>query len=211
MVTLRIGVLLGAVLLLACGKRPVVDSPAAHEERPPANATASLEPVRLDSECVVLAALREVGVKEEGCANCGPRVETYLSSVHLTKGYPWCSSFCHWSFRQCGNILKPERAFAAAAQFATDHEVFRKGQLLADEEASIGHPMRRISEDGMTFCLWYANLNRIGHVGLITGEDEKYLWTVEGNTSESGSREGTTVKRRKRLKSTIWTINDWRP
>ncbi len=70
--------------------------------------------------------------------------------------------------------------------------------------------MRRISEDGMTFCLWYSNLNRIGHVGLIVGEDDDYLLTCEGNTSEAGSREGTTVKKRKRLKSTIHRINDWR-
>lgn len=160
---------------------------------------------------MVLAALREVGVKEEGCANCGPRVETYLSSVHLTKGYPWCSAFCHFAFRQCGTVLTPERKFAAAAQFATAHEVYHKGQLEDYEPLGPGHDWERISEDGMTFCIWYANLNRIGHVGLITGEDEKYLWTVEGNSSESGSREGTTVRRRKRLKSTIHSVNDWRP
>lgn len=159
---------------------------------------------------MVTTALREVGTKEVGCANCGPRVEQYLASVKLGRGYPWCSGFCHWSFRQCGNILEPARSFAAAAQFATAHEVFRKGQLHDDEEASIGHPMRRISEDGMTFCLWYSNLNRIGHVGLIAGEQDDYLLTVEGNTSEEGSREGTTVKKRKRLKSTIYRINDWR-
>lgn len=159
---------------------------------------------------MVTTALGEVGVTESGCANCGPRVEEYLASVNLGRGYPWCSGFCHWSFRRCGNILEPARSFAAAAQFATAHEVFRKGQLRDDEEASIGHPMRRISEDGMTFCLWYGNLNRIGHVGLIVGEDDDYLLTVEGNTSEAGSREGTTVKKRKRLKSTIYRINDWR-
>lgn len=160
---------------------------------------------------MVLAALGEVGVKEEGCSNCGKRVEEYLASTNLQRGFPWCSSFCHWCFRQTGTVLKPERAFAAAAQFATANEVFRKGQLDDYDPLGPGHDWERISEDGMTFCLWYTNLNRIGHVGLITGEDEKYLWTVEGNTSESGSREGTTVRRRKRLKSTIHSVNDWRP
>ncbi len=159
---------------------------------------------------MVRAALREVGVKEEVCANCGPRVEAYLSSVHLPKGYPWCAAFCHFCYRRCGTILTPERPFAAAAQFATDHEVFRKGQLDDYEPLGPGHDWERISEDGETFTLWYSGLNRIGHVGLIYGEEEDYILTIEGNTSESGSREGTTVRKRKRLKSTIYTVNDWR-
>lgn len=158
---------------------------------------------------MVLAALREVGVKEEGCANCGKRVEEYLASTKLKKGFPWCSSFCHWSFRQCGTVLTPERSFAAAAQFATAHEVFHKGQLEDYEPLGPGHDWERISEDGDCFVLWYANLNRIGHVGLIYGEDEKYILTVEGNISEAGGREGTAVRKRKRLKATIHSIHRW--
>lgn len=160
---------------------------------------------------MVTTALGEVGVKEVGCANCGPRVEEYLASTKLGKGHPWCSSFCHFCFRKCGTVLTPERKFAAAAQFATKNEVFRKGQLDDYDPLGPGHEWERISEDGDCFTLWYSNLNRIGHVGLIYGEEEKYILTVEGNTSESGSREGTTVKKRKRLKATVHSVNRWGP
>lgn len=160
---------------------------------------------------MVLTALGEVGVKEDGCANCGPQVEAYLSSVMLPKGYPWCGAFCHFCFRKCGTVLSPERKFAAAAQFATKNEVFRKGQLEDYEPLGPGHEWERISEDGDCFTLWYSNLNRIGHVGLIYGEQEKYILTVEGNTSEAGEREGTTVKKRKRLKATVYSVNRWVP
>lgn len=160
---------------------------------------------------MVLAALGEVGVKEEGCSNCGKRVEEYLASTNLQRGFPWCSSFCHWCFRQTGTVLKPERAFAAAAQFATANEVFRKGQLDDYDPLGPGHDWERISEDGDVGVLYYSKLGRIGHCFIIYGETEDYLLSVEGNTSEDGGREGTTVRRRKRLKSTIHSVNDWRP
>lgn len=158
---------------------------------------------------MVITALGEVGVSEVGCANCGPRVEEYLASTNLGRGYPWCAAYVRWCHAQCGIDLQPARAFAAAAKFATAHEVFRKGQIEDYEPLGPGHEWERISEDGDCFTLWYTNLNRIGHVGLIYGEEEKYILTVEGNTSESGSREGTTVKKRKRLKATVHSVNRW--
>ena len=66
-----------------------------------------------------------------------------------------------------------------------------------------------ISEDGDCFTLYYQKLGRVGHVGLVAGEDEEYLTTIEGNTSDGGSRDGDGVYRRKRKKSSIWTINRW--
>ncbi len=144
-----------------------------------------------------------------GCANCGPRVEEYLASVKLGRGYPWCAAALHWSFRQCGVVLKPERSFAAAAQFATAHEVFRKSQLKDIEEASVGHPMERICEDGDVGVLYYANLKRIGHCFLVVGETDDYVLTAEGNSNTDGSREGTTFVRRKRLKGSVHSIHHW--
>lgn len=158
---------------------------------------------------MVTAALREVGVVEEGCANCGPRVEQYLASVKLGKGYPWCAAFLHWCFRQCGAILKPERDFAAAARFAQEHVVFRKGQLDQYQTGADGHALQRISQDGDVGTLFYTGLGRVGHCFMIVGETDDDLETVEGNTSEAGSREGTTVRKRLRDKETVWTINRW--
>ena len=175
---------------------------------PRANASAPIPVKAIDTPCVVVTAAQEVGVKEVG-KNSGRRVKQYLASTKLGPGYPWCAAFVHWTHAQCGVTLKPEREFAAAARFAREREVFRKGQLHLYEGDDLGHPYTRISEDGDCFTLYYQKLGRVGHVGLVAGEDEEYLTTIEGNTSDGGSRDGDGVYRRKRKKSSICTINSW--
>jgi hypothetical protein len=162
----------------------------------------------VDTPCVVLAAYDEVGVMEVG-NNAGTMVELYLASVGLGGGYPWCAGFVHYCHRSCGEVMKPEREFAAAAKWASKNEVFHKGQLDMYEGDHLGHPFMRISEDGDIFTLYYAKLGRVGHVGIVVGESEDYLETIEGNTSSGGSREGDGVYRRKRLKRTIFSVNRW--
>lgn len=162
----------------------------------------------IDTPCVVVTAAAEVGVREQG-KNDGKQVRAYLASTKLGAGYPWCAAYVHWVHRQCGIVLKPEREFAAAARFAREREVFRHGQLHMYEGDDLGHPHTRISQDGDCFTLYYPKLGRVGHVGLVVGEDEDYIITVEGNTSSGGSREGDGVYRRRRLKEAVWTINRW--
>lgn len=194
--------LLAAVLLCAaCGA--VTTKPA--DDAPPVNATASVEPAAPEPPCLVRVAEAEVGVKEEGAPNSGPRVNQYLASTKLGPGFYWCASFCHWVHRECGTTLEPEREFAAAARFAREHVVWKKGD--AEQQMSGGS---RISEDGMEFTLFYRNLGRVGHVGIVVGEAEDELLTVEGNSSGDGSRNGDGVYRRVRDKETIWTVNDFR-
>lgn len=158
---------------------------------------------------MVATALREVGTKEYGGNNRGARVEEYLASTKLGPNFPWCAAYVRWCHAQCGVDLQPARAFAAAAQYATAHEVFRKGQLEDYDPLGPGHEWERISEDADVFTLWYSKLNRIGHCGIIIGETEKYIETCEGNTSESGSRDGDGVLRRRRMKATLYTVNRW--
>jgi len=199
-------------LLSGCGNhgsRNPVSSPAAQQDRPPANATASLEPIAIDTPCVVITALGEVGTKEYGGNNRGARVEEYLASTKLGPNFPWCASYVRWCHAQCGIDLEPARAFAAAAQYATAHEVWHKGQEDMGWDGGYGHDWERICEDADVFTLWYTKLNRIGHCGIVVGESEKYLYTCEGNTGSDGGRDGDGVYRRKRLKSTVYSINRW--
>lgn len=192
----RVFFALAALLLAACGKvEPKEFVPPA-----PPNITASVEPMIDPRPCVVITAEAEIGVKEVG-TNSGPRVNEYLASTKLGPGFPWCAAFCHWTFRQCGTVLEPAREYAAAAKFAKVGAVFRKGEL--DRYIS----QQRISEDGDLFTLYYSSLGRVGHVGMIIGEDEDDVTTIEGNGSVSGSREGTTVVRRTRDKETLYTVN----
>lgn len=148
----------------------------------------------------------EVGVLEETGNNDGEQVEGYLASVGLPKGNPWCAAIVHWSYRSCGVVLEPKREFAMALRFhAKPMRIWERGGWTPDTATVF----RRITQDGDHFALYYNNLGRIGHTGLIYGEDEKFILTVEGNTNGGGSRDGDGVYLRKRLKSSIYCISRW--
>ena len=156
-------------------------------------------------QCIVGTALAEVGVKEATGNNDGPRVEEYLASVKLGKSFPWCSAMVYWVHEQCGVAPLPARPFAAAAAWDT-RPVWRPEGWSPQTD-----PYTPISEDGDLFTLWYANLGRIGHVGIIIDEDRDYITTVEGNTGSGGEREGQGVFRRKRLKKSLHSVCRWTP
>lgn len=59
------------------------------------------------------------------------------------------------------------------------------------------------------FGIWFQEKRRIAHCGFIDEWGEKYLITVEGNTNESGSREGDGVYRKRRLTNTIYQVARW--
>lgn len=145
---------------------------------------------------------------EEG-ENAGEKVEQYLSSTKLGPGFPWCAAFVHWCHRECSIIPEPAREFAAAARWAREHEVFRKGQLDMYWDGATGHELQRISEDGDVGTLFYANLGRVGHCFIIIDENDDYVFTIEGNTGSGGEREGQGVYKRKRSKNALWTVNRW--
>jgi hypothetical protein len=62
---------------------------------------------------------------------------------------------------------------------------------------------------GDVFGLWFANKNRIAHVGFIDSRQGDYYITVEGNTNEAGSREGDGVYKKRRHVKTIYAISRW--
>lgn len=147
--------------------------------------------------------LSQVGVMESGGNNKGERIKEYLSSVGLPEGYPWCSAIVHWSYRRCGDVKEPARRFAMALEWHPENRrIWEKGTWARDDDA-------RISRDSDHFALYYGNLGRIGHTGLIYGEDEDYVLTIEGNTSGGGSRDGDGVYLRKRLKSSLHCVSRW--
>lgn len=151
-------------------------------------------------------AMSQVGVMERGGNNRGDEIREYLASVGLPEGHPWCAAFIHWCYRECGEVIEPARRYAMALEWhRKERRVWERGGWAPDT----ARVFRRISEDGDHFALWYDNLGRIGHTGLIIGESEKYIDTVEGNTSPGGSREGDGVYLRRRLKRTIHCISRW--
>jgi hypothetical protein len=145
-------------------------------------------------DCVQQTYLSQLHVREASGKNDGKAVEAYLAVTKMPKGQPWCAAFVCWTFTQCG-IPNPKNAFSPAL-FRNRFTVYTRGETNT-------YAFQR----GDVFGLFYTNLNRIGHVGFIHSENERFYVTVEGNTNQAGSREGDGVYRKRRPKKTIYKIS----
>lgn len=47
--------------------------------------------------------------------------------------------------------------------------------------------------------VWYSEMGRVGHVGIVERVDGNYVEVIEANTDAQGSREGQGVWRKRRL------------
>lgn len=139
---------------------------------------------------------QEIGVREQGGANRGVRVEKYLAVTGLGPGYAWCAAFVSWCFQQA-EITAPRSAWVPS--FAgRSKRIFQRGKL-----------MHRRPRAGDVFLLWYRQLNRAAHIGFVDRWDDDWVTTVEGNTNTNGSREGDGVYRKRRLTRQIWVVSDF--
>lgn len=152
-------------------------------------------PLSVARTCVVDAAMSDVGVREATGRNDGPEVERYLAHVGLGKGYAWCAAFVSYHLDGCG-VKNPKSAWSPAFASAAD-------RVWQPRKAA------RSPLPGDVFSIYYANLKRVGHVGLVTGMDGRYILTVEGNTSGPGSREGDGVYARKRELAKVYAVTSY--
>lgn len=140
--------------------------------------------VRVD---VLRVARAEIGVLEVG-NNDGARVRAYLSYTGIKMPAPWCASFISYCFGQAG-FLEPKTAWSPS--------LFPVARLVSDPQPAD------------VFGIYFDNLKRIAHVGLIERLQGRFVFSIEGNTSPDGSREGTGVFRRIRHTRTISRYADW--
>ncbi|WP_276090453.1 peptidoglycan-binding protein [Pedobacter sp. JY14-1] len=170
---------------------------------------------------VIKAAERDLGVREEGGENCGPRVGAYLKYVGIGTPAPWCAAAVSMWFRDAG-FPAPRTAWSPAllpkgrvvgwggvsgvvVRGSRDVSQARHdGWMVRDYSHRGRDPMR-----GLVFGIYFPKLGRIGHCGLVEGVQGDFCRTIEGNTSVAGSREGDGVYRRLRHRRTIARFSDW--
>lgn len=128
-------------------------------------------------------ATREVGVHEIG-RNRGPRVEMYQAAAGAGPGDPWCASFVVWCFAEA----------AREVGCANPCPVTPGALKLWRKSPGWSHWHRPAA--GAIFVLDHGG--GLGHVGFVDGAYGDEFYTVEGNTSEDGGREGDGVHKRKR-------------
>lgn len=135
---------------------------------------------------VVEIAQKEIGVQETS-ENSGHRVDRYNAYVGLKK-VPWCASFVSWCFGQAG-YPQPRTAWSPSL-----------------------FPANRITKEplpGMVLGIYFPELKRIGHCGIVEQMKNDLVYGIEGNTNINGSREGIGVYRRIRHKRSIHCFSDW--
>jgi lysozyme family protein/cell wall-associated NlpC family hydrolase len=170
-----------------------VCGPATLPSMPPLRALASGRPLLTDT--VLDIADSQVGVMERPPgSNRGPEVESYLASVDLAPGNPWCMAFVYWTFREASGASGmpnrvPKTGRVLDAWMRSQHlpEIMTVTVEEVQKDPSLVRP-------GMVFFMSTGNGN--GHCGIVVENINGMLVTIEGNTNRGGSREGIGVFRR---------------
>jgi hypothetical protein len=143
------------------------------------------------SDKAIEIAKTQIGKKENPLgSNWGEPVKTYLKSVKI--GFPasWCMAFVYWCFEN------------AATQLNVTNTAIKTGGVLAAWNSTNAIKMRSSEPQvGAVFIMSFGG--GLGHTGIVTKFDAKYIWTIEGNTNDTGAREGIEVCTKKRSRSSI--------
>ena len=135
----------------------------------------------------------QVGVRETG-PNTGPEIDMYLASVGLGPGYPWCGAFASWGYQE-HDLSVPETGAWTPSWFINSRIIPKEETDLAD----VGG-------------IYFSNLGRIAHIVVfdeVWSDAGNLILTIEGNTNDTGSREGDGVYRKRRSKNQIKHSANW--
>lgn len=145
-------------------------------------------------EQVVILASSQIGVRQTN-GNTGPEIDEYLACSGLEPGYAWCASFVCWVYEN-SNIEVPNRS-------AWSPNWFPQSRLRLDNNEA---------RKGDVFGIYFTGLGRIAHVGIILEDwdsSNSLITSVEGNTNDTGAREGDGVYKKYRSKNQIRSTANW--
>lgn len=142
------------------------------------------------SATALKVAITQIGQEEKPQgSNWGIPVKTYLASVGINFPASWCMAFVYWCFNE------------AARQNKTGNTAIRTGGVLY---AWNNAPKERKSSKPSVGSVFIMDFGKgLGHTGFVEKFDSQYIYTIEGNTNDNGSREGIKVCRRKRTLTSI--------
>ncbi len=144
-----------------------------------------------------------VGVHEMGSENRGRYVETYLRSVGLEAGEPWCAAFVYYRLKEAAIELKISLpAGFPRSGYCPDYERWAR-------EKGVWLPASAAPKRGDLCVFYIPNEGRVAHMGIVV---RPYILgffrTVEGNTGPRGAigevnREGDGVYRKLRSRKSL--------
>lgn len=110
-------------------------------------------------------------------------------------GYAWCDVFVDWCFVQAYG--------AHMARKLLCQSMFSRGAGCRYSYAYYREAGRTVTEPAEGDQIFFVQNGTICHTGLVTGVDETYVYTVEGNTSDASGivANGGCVARKRYLRS----------
>jgi hypothetical protein len=133
-------------------------------------------------------AVSQIGKEENprgsNWGKAGDPVPGYLGSVGINFPASWCMAFMYWCYNQ------------ASAALGVPNPMLKTGGVLTGWE---GRPRNHVKLPlpGDVFIMDLGH--GLGHTGIIESIDpDGTLHTIEGNTNDTGSREGYEVARKVR-------------
>jgi len=143
---------------------------------------------------VIEIAQGQVGQQEEPKGtNRGPMIDKYLAAVGLVPGYAWCQAFVYWCYEQAAIAHNQANPVVKTAG-VLDCWNRTAAQFKITKAEAQQHP--DLLQPGSQFVLSYGG--GAGHTGLILKVEGDILHTIEGNSNNTGSREGYEVVIHKR-------------
>lgn len=121
-------------------------------------------------------------------SNWGVPVQDYLKSVGI--GFPasWCLAFVYWCFKQ------------AAIEMGVPNPLVKTGGVLAAwNKADKKYRVVGDPQPGDIFIMDFGH--GLGHTGIVERVEADVVHTIDGNSNDTGSREGIEVVRKVRKRN----------
>jgi hypothetical protein len=133
-------------------------------------------------------ATTQIGKCEEPIgSNWGKPIQDYLKCVGINFPASWCMAFVYWCFNEVSNGENPLiKTGGVLHQWNTSDKKYRV----------VGEPQK-----GDIFIMDFGK--GLGHTGIVEKVDENFIYTIEGNTNDTGSREGIMVCKKQRPRTKI--------
>ncbi|SRR5258706_9465203 len=113
-------------------------------------------------------------------SNWGDDVQAYLASVGITFPASWCMAFVYWCVKSSGMANPLVKTGGCMKQWNKIDKKYKYTTPLAGDIF--------IQDHG----------GGLGHTGIVESVSGNQIHTIEGNTNDTGSREGYEVCRRTR-------------
>lgn len=131
---------------------------------------------------VIAWATSQIGTREGRSGGHWNNQNPYAKIAGHANGYAWCATFVCAAFIKAGLRHLIETPSAGVDQLSVG---FKKSNRWSQYPA-------------VGAVVFYGKPSDLNHTGIVARYDSDHIWAIEGNTNDSGSREGDGVYLKKR-------------